>query len=116
MKIHTLLYLPLDNDKKRIFAQKLIKVQIFRISFAEIWDYFNEVFIRKTKFRMPLLNRRISEKESRGKSLGSYVGDGEEMRPMQRKKRMDSRYLPKTFLRPLKPERNFQQNKNFNIY
>ena len=66
-KLRSVLYLALGNEGKRIFGQKVTKVEILQISFKEIWDFLATAFVRKTNVtfeRHKLLNRKQRERES----------------------------------------------------
>ena len=47
-KLGSILYLPLENEGKRISGQKFTKVKVLQISFKEIWGRLATAFVRKT--------------------------------------------------------------------
>ena len=66
-RLRSILCLALGNEGKKIFGQKLTRVNILQISFKEFWENVFVAFVRKTNVtfeRHKLLNRKQRDRES----------------------------------------------------
>ena len=66
-KLTSILYLALENERKKIFGKKFTRVKVLQISFKDFWKNLSLAFVRKTNVtfeRQKLLNRKQRDRES----------------------------------------------------